>query len=444
MPTSPCCVLNANLSRADNLSNTSFYIRAITGVLSQVDWWLILAVGFLISVGLTTLKCSQVDTSFFNRQLDFFWVGLVALIVAWRVPYFVWTHRKVVPIIYGINLALLLAVMVKGHSALGAQRWLAIGPITLQPSEFAKLAVIFTIAAWLGKRPIKGFFDNLKVIGLLLPPAILVFKQPDLGTSLTFGALFLGMTYWAGATLTDLLVLASPLFSLIANAVNVNYWYVYLIGLGATLLLYWRRRAWSTWVRVLLIVAVIAGNFAAGELRPHFWGQLKDYQQKRLTSFVNPYSDPRGSGYHILQSLIAIGSGGIQGSGLGKGNQSQGAFIPERHTDFIFAVVGEELGFKLTSLIVLAYGIVCMRALQIAYQSRQEPVGSLIAIGVMSMFLFHVFLNIGMVIGIMPVAGVPLPFLSYGGTALIVDLIAIGLLLSVRQLNPPPRTDVWT
>lgn len=348
-----------------------------------------------------------------------------------------------VPILWGINMGLLLAVMLKGHSALGAQRWLAIGPITLQPSELAKLVVIFTLAAWFRTRPIKSFFDTFKAAAIIIPPAILVFKQPDLGTSLTFGAVFLGMCFWARATLCDLLVLLSPVLSLIFNALNPLWWQAYLVSLGATLLIWWRKLDWTWWVRILLIVAVLGANFACGELRPHMWGMLKEYQQKRLVSFLNPYDDPRGAGYHILQSLIAIGSGGFSGAGLGKGNQSQGAFIPERHTDFIFAVVGEELGFRISSLVILAYLVVCIRALIIAYQAREEPAGSLIAIGIMSMFLFHVFLNIGMTMGVMPVAGVPLPFLSYGGTALVVDLIAIGLLQSVRYLNPPPRQDVW-
>ncbi|MBX9691018.1 MAG: FtsW/RodA/SpoVE family cell cycle protein, partial [Cyanobacteria bacterium] len=180
-----------------------------------------------------------------------------------------------------------------------------------------------------------------------------------------------------------------------------------------------------------------------GMARPELWGHLKDYQQKRLTSFVNPYSDPRGSGYHILQSLIAIGSGGATGTGLGKGNQSQGAFIPERHTDFIFAVVGEELGFKVSILVVVAYMVICIRGLVIAFNCRGDPVGSSMAIGFMCMFIFHSFINMGMTMGMMPVTGVPLPFLSYGGTALIVDLVTVGLLLSVHRYNPPPKKDAW-
>jgi rod shape determining protein RodA len=181
---------------------------------------------------------------------------------------------------------------------------------------------------------------------------------------------------------------------------------------------------------------IIIINLAAGAARPHLWGLLKEYQQKRLTSFVNPYVDPKGSGYHILQSLIAIGGGGVLGAGLGKGNQSQGAFIPERHTDFIFAVIGEELGFKISALIIIAYAIICWRGVSIAQQSMKDPAGNCLAIGLTCLFLFHVFLNIGMTMGIMPVAGVPLPFLSYGGTALLVDLVAIAVLQAIEFAHP--------
>lgn len=419
------------------------YIRGIFGFVSQIDWWLVAATSFLISVGLTTLRYSQHTLGYFDKQLDFMWVGVALLIIFSRIPYTLWTNKWVVPLMYLANLGLLLAVMLKGHSAQGAQRWLALGPITLQPSEIAKLVVIFTLSAWLGRRPIRSFWDIFKLVAIILPPAFLVFKQPDLGTSLTFGAVFFGMAFWAGAGICDVLALVSPLVSLILNALD-RTWSLYFIPvLGTILVIFWRRQDWNVWIRILLVMVVLAGNYAADVARPHLWGLLKEYQQKRLTSFVNPYSDPRGSGYHILQSLIAIGSGGVEGAGLGKGNQSQGAFIPERHTDFIFAVVGEELGFKITAMVVLAYAIICTRALVIAYDSRGEPIGSTMAIGLMCMFLFHVFLNIGMTIGIMPVAGVPLPFLSYGGTALLVDLTSIGVLQSIRRLNPPPKKEVW-
>ena len=244
------------------------------------------------------------------------------------------------------------------------------------------------------------------------------------------------MSYWSGATFSDLLVLTSPLVSLILNAVNEKWWHAFTVALAAWLLLFWRRRSWSILLRILLVAIVVIANLGAGHLRPHLWGMLKEYQQKRLTSFVNPYIDPRGSGYHILQSLIAIGGGGLSGTGLGKGNQTQGNFIPERHTDFVFAVVGEEFGYKITVLVILAYGVICLRAIKTAVQSRADPAGSALAIGIMSMFLFHVFLNVGMTMGIMPVAGVPLPFLSYGGTALLVDLVSIGVLQAIQFGNP--------
>jgi len=433
------------------------YLRGISTFLAGIDFWLLGATGFLVYVGLTILNSPQ-TAGYFEKQLEFMWAGLFMLIVFSSIPYKFWLHKWTIPIMYGINIGLLVAVMVKGHSALGAQRWLALGPITLQPSEIAKLIVLFTLATWLRRFPIRSFFDIFKAAAIILVPAVLVFKQPDLGTSLTFGAVFLGTVYWAGATVMDILILASPLITLILNAlsetdltqaINEKFWLYWLAALGAILLLLWRHKGWSqnrAWnivIRLLMIVAIIGANYEAGHVREHLWGMLKEYQQKRLTSFVNPYEDPRGSGYHILQSLIAIGSGGIMGSGIGKGNQAQGAFIPERHTDFIFAVIGEELGFRIAALVVVAYAVICVRAMLIGYRCREEPGGSVLSIGIMCVFLFHVFLNIGMTMGIMPVAGVPLPFLSYGGTALIVDLSFIGLLQSIRRAHTGKEKSPW-
>jgi len=439
----------ARLTTTLKASPFAHYLRGINNFLSGIDFWLLLATGFLVWTGLTVLNSPQ-TIGFYDKQLQFMYAGVALMIIFSRVPYTFWLNKFVIVPMYIGNLGLLLAVMLKGHAAQGAQRWLQVGPVTLQPSEIAKLVVIFTIAAWFRRHPIRSFFDIFKAAAIILPPAILVFKQPDLGTSLTFGAVFLGTMYWAGATIMDVVVLVSPLITLILNAISdtdmaeplfgEHLWLYWIGALGVTLLLFWRHKGWKhIIIRFFMLAIVIGVNYEAGHMRPHLWGLLKEYQQKRLTSFVNPYDDPRGSGYHILQSLIAIGSGGINGAGIGKGNQAQGAFIPERHTDFIFAVVGEELGFKICALIVIAYAIICIRSLLIAYQCKNEPGGSVMSIGFMCLFLFHVFLNIGMTIGIMPVAGVPLPFLSYGGTALIVDLVSIGLLQSIRRMNPPEK-----
>lgn len=418
-------------------------LRRLSHVFAGIDIWLLGATAFLVGVGLNVLHLSQRSQEFYDKQLEFMWAGLVLMIIISRVPYTLWVNKYMVWVMYVVNLALLVAVMIKGHSAMGAQRWLALGPITLQPSELAKLVVIFSLSAWLRNHPVRGFFDVFKILAILAAPAVLVFKQPDLGTSLTFGAVFLGLSYWSGATIADILVLISPLISLVLCAVDKHWWMYFVAGLPVILLFTWRVFEWKWWLRIILIAAVVCANYGAGLARPHLWGLLKEYQQKRLTSFVNPYDDPRGSGYHILQSLIAIGSGGINGTGLGHGNQSQGAFIPERHTDFIFAVIGEELGFKICGLIVLAYSVICIRALMIAQAAWRDPAGSAMAIGLLCMFLFHAFINIGMTIGIMPVAGVPLPFLSYGGTALIVDMVAIGLLMSICLYNPKEVKSEW-
>lgn len=428
----------------DNLNFIPQALRSVVRVFQGIDYWLLGATAFLICVGLNVLMHYSTHSSgYYDKQMQYMWAGLALSLMVSRIPYKLWTNKWMVTFLYVLNLALLVAVMVKGHSAQGAQRWLALGPITLQPSEVAKPIVIFSLAAWLKRFPINGFFDIFKILLILGPPAVLVFKQPDLGTSLTFGAVFLGLSYWSGATVTDILVLISPLISLILNAVNHDWWIYFLGILFVVLLIFWRTFDFKFLLRIFLILAIVGANYGFGVMRPHLWGVLKEYQQKRLTSFVNPYDDPRGSGYHILQSLIAIGSGGVNGTGLGKGNQAQGAFIPERHTDFIFAVIGEELGFKICGLVVVAYAVICVRALLIALQSRGDPGGAAIAIGLMCMFLFHSFINIGMTIGIMPVAGVPLPFLSYGGTALIVDLVSIGLLQSIYYYNPKEKKDLW-
>jgi rod shape determining protein RodA len=460
------------ISEGRESSPISDLLRSVIALPAGIDWILLAATAFLLYVGLVTLSYTggMGSSEFHDKQQEFLYIGALAALVCWRIPYKFWTEKTVLPVLYLVNAALLVAVMFVGQEKLGAQRWLALGPVTLQPSEIAKLVVIFSLAAWLAWRPVRKFWDSFLAALIIALPALLVFKQPDLGTSLVFGAVFLGMIFWAGASVFDLLILASPVVTLILSAIDrpllawiyqrvpmgtdlsgipltgyENYiWIGFLIFLGVALALFWRHRDFNVFLRLFLICCVLIMNFAAAEARPKLWNVLKPYQQKRLTSFVNPYSDPRGSGYHILQSLIAIGSGGVTGTGLGKGNQTQGAFIPERHTDFVFAVVGEELGFKTGILVICSYFVICLRALFIAFQAREEPVGSLMAVGILCMFLFHAFLNIGMTMGIMPVAGVPLPFLSYGGTALIVDLVAIGLLMSIRTFNPPPKKkDNW-
>ncbi|MDR1701874.1 MAG: rod shape-determining protein RodA [Sporomusaceae bacterium] len=283
-------------------------------------------------------------------------------------------------VLYLFNLAILIAVMFVGQSALGAQRWIQIGSFSIQPSEFSKIIMIISLARLLDKNvtnlnSFKGIIPVFAFVGL---PFLLVLKQPDMGTSLVFLAILFGMIFVAGVNLKHLMA---------------------ILGAGLALL-------------------------------PLFWYFLKDYQKQRLMVFIDPNVDPLGSGYHIIQSKIAIGSGMIFGKGLFNGTQSQLNFLPENHTDFIFAVIGEELGFIGAVIILILYLIILLRCIKIA-ESARDNFGTLLAAGIASMLSFHILVNVGMTAGIMPVTGIPLPFMSYGVSSLTTNLISVGLLLNI-------------
>ena len=281
---------------------------------------------------------------------------------------------------YVFNLILLILVMLVGQTALGAQRWIALGPISIQPSEFSKLIMIIALAAMIEKRgKIQSLSDVAPVAGYVLVPFLLVLKQPDLGTSLVFLAIFFGMVFVAGIRLR---ILAG------------------IFGLGLAAL-------------------------------PVLWHFLKDYQKMRIMVFMDPNVDPLGAGYHIIQSKIAIGSGLLFGKGLFGGTQSQLNFLPENHTDFIFSVVGEELGFVGCAVLLLLYLIVLWRGIRIA-QDASDTFGRLLAVGITSMIAFHVLVNVGMTMGIMPVTGIPLPLMSYGVSSLTTNVMAIAILLNIQ------------
>lgn len=317
--------------------------------------------------------------AFITRQGIFLAAGLAAAGFSLRYDY-----RKLykwAPALFLITCVMLVIVRVAGTSALGAQRWIQLGPITLQPSEFAKIFMIICLARLLSGR--KGDFNTwrslLPVAGLMLLPFILVFIQPDLGTSLIFCAICFGMLFISGLSM-----------QLVKQA---------LCGLVALLPLLW------------------------------FFG-LHDYQKKRILVLIDPNVDPFGSGYHVIQSKISIGSGGFIGQGLFAGTQSQLNFLPENHTDFIFSVIGEELGFVGAIFLLFLYFLLFYRAIVIA-RSADDAFGSLLACGIFSMWLFQVFINVGMTLGIMPVTGIPLPFISYGGSALVANLFCAGLLMNI-------------
>lgn len=351
-------------------------------------------------------------------------VGVVIALVTARLP-LLRLKPLLIPI-YGITVISLVAVRLIGTTALGAQRWLSIGGLHVQPSEFAKLSAILLLAAVLDRHPVERPVDLLRPLGIISIPWLLVFIQPDLGTSLVFGALLLTMLYWSGMPIEWLVLLLSPLAT--ALLAGLFPW-----GLAAwiplTMIIAYRSLPWK---RVALAMVMIVQS-AAALVTPWLWMHgLQDYQRDRLVLFLDPAKDPLGGGYHLLQSTVGIGSGGLFGMGLLQGQLTKLRFIPEQHTDFIFSALGEETGFLGTILVVIGFALLMGRLLQVAGQSRSD-FESLVVIGVATMLMFQVVVNIFMTIGLGPVTGIPLPFMSYGRSAMVVNFLALGLCLSVSR-----------
>jgi rod shape determining protein RodA len=353
----------------------------------HVDVVLVFSVLAIAGFGLLMIhSATKSDASgagtFVEKQAMFCMIGFVAMLIAAVVDYRV--IRDFAPVLYGGTILVLLAVKSPlGSTSKGAQAWFDVGPFQLQPSEFAKLVLIVTVAAYVAAH--RGELD-LRRLGIALAiaalPMGLIYLQPDLGTALVFVAVLMGMLLVGGARPRHLVAL--------------------------------------TLVGVVAVVAVI--NL----------GVLKQYQLDRLGAFIKPDADTQRSAYNLNQSKIAIGSGGLAGKGLGKGPQTNLSYVPEQHTDFIFTVVGEELGFFGSSLLLVLFGIVVWRTWRAAALSK-DLFGTLVCVGVLSMLVFQVFENAGMTMGIMPITGIPLPLFSYGGSSVIATFIGVGLVLNVHM-----------
>ncbi|KUO51558.1 MAG: rod shape-determining protein RodA [Desulfitibacter sp. BRH_c19] len=366
-------------------------------MLKNIDYMFVLALIGILGLSITVMpSASAINTSnpffFVKRQLIFIAIGLVAITFILSFDYK--QFQKYSKYLYALNIIILLLVLSPlGHSAKGAQRWITMGPFAFQASEFAKILVIITFADFLAKR--QGKLETLKqlipCLVFVAIPMLLVLMQPDLGTSLVFVAIFIGMMFIAGAN-------PKLLVGLISTGL--------LGGIG----LIYSNLKWGTWV------------------------PLKDYQLMRLVVFLNPYEDGmggRGAGYQLIQSQVAVGSGGLTGKGLFQGSQVQLNFLPEHHTDFIFSVVGEELGFIGAVIILALYFFLVYRSIDIMANAK-DMFGVLMVAGITSMLVFHVFVNVGMAIGIMPITGLPLPLFSYGGSSMLANLIGLGIVLNVN------------
>ena len=344
--------------------------------------------------------------------------------------------RKYIIPIYFFTILTLLYVNFSGTSALGAQRWLSFAGLYVQPSEFAKLILILALASILDRKRFSDLSHLIKPFLVSFLPWILVFIQPDLGTSLVFGAILLGMLYWSGMPYEWAFIVFATLVTGL-----LSYLYKFGLFIWIPIIGFLSYRSLPHKKKLLTLLVVFFHSLIA-KITPWFWENvLRDYQRDRLIIFLDPSQDPLGGGYHMLQSKIGIGSGELIGSGLMQGQLTKLKFIPEQHTDFIFSALGEETGFIVTLLVVFLFFILVFRLIKIAIDARTD-FESLVVIGIASMFIFQIMVNIFMTIGLGPVTGIPLPFMSYGRTALFVNFISLGLCLSVSRRGQSIRKNL--
>jgi len=348
----------------------------------KFDWILVAVTVLLLGVSLLTLSSLSVagDVDYFLKQLIFVLLGLGIMLFTAFLDY---RHiEKYSTALYFITAIILFSVLLFGASVRGTAGWLSFGVFQVQPVEVAKVTLIIFLASFISKKK-SELGEWTRVIASLILSAVLIFlvlRQPDLGSSLVLAAIWGGMLFASGLRAKHLITL-------------------FLLG----------------------AVLVSSGWFA-----------LADYQKERINTFIHPESDPRGSGYNVLQAIVAVGSGGISGKGIGHGSQSQLNFLPEKHTDFIFAVIAEELGLTGAFFVIGLYLALLYRIKRIG-DTAGDNFGYLVAVGVLVMFFSHIAINIGMNIGLLPVTGLPAPLLSYGGSSLFSMLFSLGLLLSIYQ-----------
>src|SRR5437868_8225989 len=399
--------------------------------LREIDKPLVAVTVALAAYGLAALySAGQTDVPTFastiwHKQLIWLGVGLVALFLMYR------TSPRLLgwatPSAYGIGLLVLLITLTAGTgagTAASERSWITIGHLRLgQPSELAKLAVVLMLARWLAERreapaTLRELVPACVIAGV---PILLVILQPDLGSAIVFITVLFAMLFWAGAKPSLLLLLGSPAIGLIL-AFSTVAWGAWIILLFA-LLLWWRPYVWEG-------LTVMLANVFMGVIAVPFWRRLAPYQQNRLLAFLNPEVDPRATGWHVIQSKIAIGSGGFLGQGFTHGPQKRLAFLPAQHTDFIFPVVGEELGFVGVLVALALFTALVLVLLRISRRAT-DPYSSLCVFGMSGLLFTHIIENVGMTVNLLPITGIPLPFFSYGGSFLLTCSLAVGISLRV-------------
>lgn len=399
----------------------------------KFDFGMFIPILMLAGIGLIAIYSStaNIPTAHgnFQKQLISFIVGLVLLFSVYLLPTRM-IRYSVLPV-YGLSISVLVLVLVIGKTVYGAKSWVAIGPVGFQPSEFAKIGLILLLAHWLSSS--QRNINNLKELGVALLigfiPVGLVLMEPDMGSAMIFMTIILAMLFWAGLSLFSLFIVLSPGLISFASMFGVYVFMACLLLVLVALVLFRKN--------LFISAAIFVLNLSSGFFFDYIFKALKPHQQKRIENFMNPQADPLGSGYNALQAKVAVGSGGLFGKGFMQGNQTQLRFIPEQWTDFIYSVIGEEFGFIGSALVVLLFFIILMRMLKIA-TSQPDNFHSLVVIGSMALLLAHCGINIGMNLGVMPVVGIPLPLLSFGGSSLLVNMLLLGLVMNIyRNIKDP-------
>ena len=395
----------------------------------KVDYLFMASLGALIAIGLVLVysATSNTDLDWYKtewfKQIIHFTIGIVLATLIVFLPAKFWKNSAW--FLYAAAIIGLILVADSGHISKGAGRWLDIGGFRFQPSEFAKVAYLLASSLWLSKHRVNIVQPKTLIVpGLLfIVPFLLVLKQPNLSTALVFTAVTLVQFYWAGFRMIDLFLFVSPAVSVIFSSVSALYWNLLIISVFFVSVKF----KFPLW----FIILIMTLNIGSGYISQIAWNSMEEHQKSRILTFIDPSRDPKGEGYQVIQSQVAIGSGGLFGKGFGEGSQTNLAFLPEEHTDFIFSVLNEQFGFVGAVVVLALFFILFWRAIMIC-RINKDSFANLVVAGACAILFFHSLVNIAMTIGFMPVTGLPLPFLSYGGSFVLTCMILVGLLLNMR------------
>jgi rod shape determining protein RodA len=395
----------------------------VSNLIARIDIPMLLSTLALVAAGLLSIYSATHGAEMvikFQKQVFWAVLGVLLLVAVVMSPPRFFHYSAY--IIYVAALIPLLLVLFVGKSVSGNAGWFGIGTFGIQPSEFAKLATVIALARFLSDSTtsLSSFRDISIAFGIVFVPWALIFLQPDFGTGLVYWAFFLVMLFWAGADLVILLTFVSPV--LVAIISILNLWLFLLVTIVVSILFYLMKK------HIGIALLFLTLNLSVGFSVQYFFGHLPEYQKARVAVFLDPSRAPKAAGYNVMQSKVAIGSGGLTGRGFLQGSQTQLRFVPEQWTDFIFCVPAEEFGFIGGSIILLLFGTLFYRGVRLA-RLADFRFSSVLAIGIVTILFTHTFVNIGMSFGLLPVVGIPLPFMSYGGSFFLTSMLASSLLL---------------